>query len=399
MIQGRSHFFAFPHTFHQRDHDRVITELQEAGATGVNLALNYHASRDFLLRQGPSLEYLADGFHYYKPDLSQYPIEGIRPETRDHWPTSDLLNEVLDSAGRLDFDIAAWGVFLHNGAIGKARPDATVANALGNHFLSELCPSNLSVQGYVQGLVTDLSSRGVTSIAIESLHFHGARHGEHHERFFLEMSKTTEFLFSLCFCSSCTAVFESRDGNAEELKVRVINALQPFLQDTDPWLNVNLTEDLLNEIVGENISAYLRTREDTVTNLYAIALEIAHRSGVTLRLVDQSPLLDYSDNYPLDSSWLVGLDFKRVQNYVDAYEPLIYRLETSHVEEVTRHYQERIGTKIIPILRPTYPDNFSEKGLREKVATLRSLGITDVDFYLLDTMRTRDLNWIKAALT
>lgn len=398
MNKRASQLFAFSHTFSGRNHSAVITELQKSGASGVNLALNYHASRDFLLRQGPTLEYLVDGFHYYLPSLDKYPANGFRPEIKDHLNSSDLLNSVIRAATFSGFNISAWAVFLHNSAIGKAHPEATVTNALGNHFLSELCPANPGVQGYVDGLVADLSSRGISAIAMESLHFHGARHGEHHERFFLEMSKTTEFLFSLCFCSSCCAAFESEGGDAQSLKNRVESALQPFLEDADPWLRVILTQDLLKEILGESISAYLRTREKTVSSLYAKAYEIAQRSNVKMRLVDQCPLLDFSDNAPLDSSWLLGINYDEVQNYVHAFEPLVYRAAVRDAVALTEHYQERIKKEIIPILRPTFPDNLSKIDLKAKVSALRTLGIDEIDFYLLDTMRPRDLSWIKSAL-
>ena len=69
-MTSRSNAFAFPYTFFRQSAKEVISELKEIGFTGINLALNYHASRDFLLRQGPQLEYLADGFHYYKTDLT-----------------------------------------------------------------------------------------------------------------------------------------------------------------------------------------------------------------------------------------------------------------------------------------------------------------------------------------
>lgn len=398
MTEKRSHFFAFTHTFNQRDQASVIQELQLAGATGVNLALNYHASRDFLLRQGPALEYLPDGFHYYKPDLSRYPAGSYTPSSADHWASSEMLDSLLERAQEADFLIAAWAVFLHNSAIGRAYPDATVTNALGNHFLSELCPANPKVRGYVLGMVDDLSSRGISAIAMESLHFHGARHGEHHERFFLEMSPTTEFLFSLCFCPSCIDAFDKSGGDGKALNRKIISVLRPFLDDADPWLKMVLTKDRLAEILGEEVLQYLQLREDTLTSLYQSVSKTAHSANVKLQLVDQTPIIDFSDSAPLDSSWLVGIDNEKIQPFVDAYTPLIYRKSADEVETITRHYKEKISQEIIPILRPTYPDNLSLDGLVEKVARIRALGINEVDFYLLDTMRPRDLDWIKQSL-
>ena len=64
----RANAFCFPYSFFRQGALTVLQELKSSGFSGINLALNYHGSRDFLLRQGPQLEYLADGFHYYLPD-------------------------------------------------------------------------------------------------------------------------------------------------------------------------------------------------------------------------------------------------------------------------------------------------------------------------------------------
>jgi len=63
------------------------------------------------------------------------------------------------------------------------------------------------------------------------------------------------------------------------------------------------------------------------------------------------------------------------------------------------HYLKIVGGEIIPILRPTFPDNLSQETLMEKVRHLREIGIENIDFYLLDTMRPRDLIWIRNALS
>lgn len=399
MSPARSHAFTFPYTFFRQGPQEVIPELQQVGFTGINLALNYHASRDFILRQGPQLEYLSDGFHYYHPDLSKYDQGALVPHDRDHLLDNHMLESVVATAKSAQFDINAWAVFLHNSALGMQHPEATVTNVYGNHFLSELCPSNPAVAAYVRGLSADLCSRGITSIAIESLHFHGARHGEHHERFFMELSPTTEFLFSLCFCPSCSQKFAHGDGDPFALKSKVASALKPFIDDHDPWLGKPVTQDLLANILGPEILDYLRTREGTVSSLYGDVTKIAHRSNVSTRIIDQAPLIDSQSSTPLDLSWLVGIDNERVRKVVDVYEPLIYRSTPQKVEEVAKHYKDLLGGEIIAIVRPTYPDNQSAGTLRDKVTALRKCGISDIDFYLLDAMRPRDLNWIKEALS
>ncbi len=398
MNVSKSHAFAFVHTFEGREPSRVVGELRRFGLTGLNLALNYHAARDFLLRQGPRLEYLKDGFNYFLPNLSLYPEGGLRPSPANSYTSSELLNSIVLESSQQNFEISAWGVFLHNGSLGAAFPECTVENAIGNRFLSDLCPSNPQVRSYCYGLAEDLMSRGIDSLAIESLHFHGVRHGEHHERFFLEMSPITEFLLSLCFCASCLNRFAEVDGDGARLKSQITEALSDFLQDQDPWLGLELTKERLAGICGAEILSYLHVREETVSSLYKEIAEIARSHGVTTRLIDQTPLSDMARSQPLDQSWILGINSEELRKYVDIYEPLIYRDNPISVQEVASHYLERVGGKIIPILRPTFPDNLSKENLIAKVEKLRELGIEEIDFYLLDTMRPRDLTWIKEAL-
>ncbi len=398
MISKKSNVFALPHTFFNQSPRRVIEELQETGITGINLALNYHASRDFLLRQGPRLEYLKDGFHYYRPDLSAYAGDGLAPSPIDSLPDSEMLESVISSAREMNFEINAWAVFLHNSALSRDRPEVTCVNVYGSHFRSELCPGNLQVRSYVHGLAKDLSSRGIASLAIESLHFHGTAHGEHHERFFLEMGSITSFLFSLCFCSSCMDLFSNRGGDPLSLRARVIESLKPFLESQDPWLETELTKENLQEIVGADLLDYLLMREESVTSLYREVSEIAHASNVQTAFIDQSPLIQGSGLEPSYSSWQVGVNPAEIRRNVDRYEPLIYRKTPLEVESVATHYREIVGGEIVPILRPTYPDNGTQESLTEKVRLLNRVEVFGIDFYLLDTLRVRDLGWIKGAL-
>jgi hypothetical protein len=395
MTSVKSNAFTLPYTFFREPAAKVISELKESGLSGVNLALNYHASRDFLLRQGPQLEYLADGFHYYKVDKSNYEANALIPAEFDQLPSNQLLENVLAEAAKQEFEVNAWAVYMHNSAIGMNHPEATVTNVFGNKFLSELCPINKSVQAYAIGLTKDLSRRGVKSIMAESLHFHGARHGEHHERFFMELSSVTEFLFSLCFCSDCKSNFS---GDANSLAAKIKDKLQTVFDDKDPWLSKELTKEFLAELLGDQILQYLSAREDAVAGLYERVVATAHASGVKFKYEDQAPLLDIKSTNSLDKSWEIGIDNNQIAKIVDCYEPLVYRANPSDVGALAKSYKERISTSISAILRPTFPDCTEADNLIKKVEVLKQLQITEIDFYLLDTFRPRDLNWIKKAI-
>jgi hypothetical protein len=45
-----------------------------------------------------------------------------------------------------------------------------------------------------------------------------------------------------------------------------------------------------------------------------------------------------------------------------------------------------------------YPDNVAKDTLVKKVQSVGELKVSAIDFYLLDTMRKRDLGWIKESL-
>lgn len=393
---GRHNAFTFPYTFFRQSAAQVIPELQSYGFTGINLALNYHASRDFLLRQGPALEYLVDGFHYYAPNRDKYPAQAVEPDPKDCLIDNRMLDDVIDVANARGFEVNAWAVFMHNSAIGFQYPKLTVTNCFGNHFLSELCPSSPEIAGYISGLSDDLASRGITALAIESLHFHGAHHGEHHERFFLEMSEITGFLLSLCFCASCIANFV---GDGAALKERVAQLLRPFLEEGDEWLGVDLTKENLASIAGEEILGYLTSREETVAQRYREVKAVTAAYGVRTKFIDQAPLISTSVNAPLAKSWQVGIDNTLIDKAVDIYEPLIYRTSAEEVGALASHYRCEISSEITAILRPTYPDNDSKEKLGAKVQVLHDSSVHDIDFYLLDAMRPGDLEWIKSAIT
>jgi hypothetical protein len=230
----------------------------------------------------------------------------------------------------------------------------------------------------------------------ESLHFHGARHGEHHERFFMELSPVTEFLFSLCFCAACKSNFS---GDADSLSSKIKEKLQIVFDDKDPWLGKNLSKDVLAELLDNEILQYLTAREDAVANLYEKVVAVAHASGVKLKYEDQSPLLDTNSAKTLDRSWELGINNQKISKIVDIYEPLVYRTTADGVSALVSSYLKDMSVPVSAILRPTYPDCTEQNNLIQKVEALKSLEIKNIDFYLLDTFRPRDLTWIKKAIS
>ena len=388
--------FAFIHSFSPPNNPSVnIDKLQDSGLTGINLALNYHASRDFTLRGTPSLRYLEDGAHYYQPDLSKYSTGAITPSPDDVYQDNSTLEKIQESGRKSGFDIHAWAVYFHNSAAGKQNPETVQINGLGQKLLASLCPSNPSAQGYAIGLTNDLLSRGIKSIAAESIHFHGLIHGEHHERYFIELSEISQYLLGFCLCIYCQSAAESAGADAKKLASEISAALNKLIAADDPWLGQQLNIANLISIFGIDIKNWILGQQRTLVNLHKELTKLAHSAGATLRWVDQSPLID-----GLAQSWRIGIDPKELGQVVDVIEPLFYRQNTSEIIELAKSYLSTINSpeKITGILRPTYPDNSSDKELALRISALKNLGIENIDFYLFDVWRERDLDWIKQAL-
>ena len=388
--------FAFIHSFSPPNNPSVnIDKLQDSGLTGINLALNYHASRDFTLRGTPSLRYLEDGAHYYQPDLSKYSTGAITPSPDDVYQDNSTLEKIQESGRKAGFDIHAWAVYFHNSAAGKQNPEAVQVNGLGQKLLASLCPSNPSAQGYAIGLTNDLLSRGIKSIAAESIHFHGLIHGEHHERYFIELSEISQYLLGFCLCIYCQSAAESAGADAKKLASEISAALNKLIAADDPWLGQQLNIANLISIFGIDIKNWILGQQRTLVNLHKEITKLAHSAEATLRWVDQSPLIG-----GLDQSWRIGIDPVELGQVVDVIEPLFYRQNTSEIIELAKSYLSTINSpeKITGILRPTYPDNSSDKELALRISALKNLGIENIDFYLFDVWRERDLDWIKQAL-
>ena len=388
--------FTFIHSFSSPNNPSVnINKIQDAGLTGINLALNYHASRDFTLGSTPSLKYLEDGAHYYQPDLSKYSTGAITPSPEDVYQDNTAL-ELIQSAGKSsDFEINAWAVYFHNSAAGKQNPEAVQINGLGQRLLASLCPSNPSAQGYAIGLTKDLLSRGIKSIAAESIHFHGLIHGEHHERYFIELSEISQYLLGFCLCIYCQSAAESNGADAKKLVIAISAALNKLITEDDPWIGQDLNIDNLFSIFGVDIKTWILSQGHTLVALHTELAKLVHSAGATLRWVDQSPLIG-----GLDQSWRIGINPTQLSQVVDVIEPLFYRQSTSEIINLAQSYLSVIHSpkKITGILRPTFPDNSSQHELIERVKALKNIGVDDIDFYLFDVWRERDLEWIKQAL-
>ena len=122
----KSNAFIFTQSFNDTDSKSLITKLADSGFTGINLAVNYHASRDFSPMKNGELIYPKDGFHYYLPENKNYPAESLIPHEESHLQDNNLLDSIIQA--RDNFEINAWAVFLHNSSFFKTHSGYNTQN-------------------------------------------------------------------------------------------------------------------------------------------------------------------------------------------------------------------------------------------------------------------------------
>ncbi len=359
-----------------------------AGVGGVTLASVYHEARDvFPHNPRRVIRYLEPGAAYFRPDPARWSGQRLRPVPSTAIGDRDPFAEAAEEARRRGLKLHAWTVFCHNDRLGFEHPDCAPANAFGDRHLTELCPAHPEVRAYARTLVTELARYGVDAVRAESLHFHGLRHGYHHERYFEELGPAAEALLGLCFCGHCRAAAVRAGVPAEEAAAAVRTELRRRLADDAAAAE----PAALDELAGGAVAAYVDASAATVTSLAAEVTEEAARHGMRL---------SFMDGGGPGTGWLSGIDLPGLAKAAHQIETLGYARTPEAVREKLAAFALH-GVRpqdMAVILRPMASDCDGPANLAAKIAVLRELGVPEVEFYHYGLMRLSSLDRIGAAL-
>ncbi|MEU3568736.1 hypothetical protein AB0E96_09960 [Kitasatospora sp. NPDC036755] len=362
---------------------------ERAGVGGVTLASVYHEARDvFPHNPRRVVRYLEPGAAYFRPDPVRWLGRRLAPVPSTAIGERDPFAEAAEQARRRGLKLHAWTVFCHNDRLGFAHPDCAPANAFGDRHLTELCPANPEVREYALTLVAELARYGVDAIRAESLHFHGLRHGYHHERYFEELGPTAEALLGVCFCPHCRAAATRAGVPAEEVAEAVRAELRHRLADE----SAAAEPADLSALADGAFAAYVDASAATVTSLAAELTEQARRHGMRL---------SFMDGGGPGSGWLAGIDLPALAQVTDQVETLGYARTPEAVREKIAAFALH-GVRpqsMAVILRPMSSDCDGPENLAAKITTLRELGVPEVEFYHYGLMRLSSLDRISAALS
>ncbi|RGD60466.1 hypothetical protein DR950_24180 [Kitasatospora xanthocidica] len=360
-----------------------------AGVGGVTLASVYHEARDvFPHNPRRVVRYLEPGAAYFRPDPAAWRGRRLAPAPSTAIGDRDPFAEAGEEARRRGLKLHAWTVFCHNDRLGFAHPDCAPANAFGDRHLTELCPANPEVREYALTLVAELARYGVDAVRAESLHFHGLRHGYHHERYFEELGPTAEALLGVCFCPHCRAAATAAGVPAEEVAEAVRAELRHRLADE----SAAARPADLSALADGAFAAYVDASAATVTSLAADLSEQARRHGMRL---------SFMDGGGPGTGWLAGIDLPALAGAADQIETLGYAKTPEAVREKLAAFAlHGVHPKSMAvILRPMSSDCDGPENLAAKIATLRELGVPEVEFYHYGLMRLSSLDRIGAALS
>ncbi|MFD7414906.1 hypothetical protein [Kitasatospora purpeofusca] len=359
-----------------------------AGVGGVTLASVYHEARDvFPHNPRRVIRYLEPGAAYFRPDPARWSGRRLRPTPSTAIGDRDPFAEAAAEAGRRGLKLHAWTVFCHNDRLGFEHPDCAPANAFGDRHLTELCPAHPEVREYARTLVTELARYGVDAIRAESLHFHGLRHGYHHERYFEELGAAAEALLGICFCAHCRAAAVRAGVPAEEVAATVRAEVRRRLADEAAAAE----PAALDRLADGAVAAYVDASAATVTSLAAELAEEASRHSMRL---------SFMDGGGPGTGWLSGIDLPGLAKAAHQIETLGYARTPEAVREKVAAFALH-GVRpqdMAVILRPMASDCDGPADLAAKIAVLRDLGVPEVEFYHYGLMRLSSLDRIGAAL-
>ena len=394
--------FAFPSDLADEGVDTVLDNLADrAGLGGITVAFSYHAARDvFPHNPRRKVRLLDRGELHFPPARSLYDGLRIQPRVNAEALERDVLRDTCAAASERGLGVRAWTVFLH-----ADRPDehqdCVTRNAFGDLEPADLCPANPDVRAYVRALVADIARHDVTSILAESLHYHPVTHGHHHERYFIELGERARYLLGLCFCEHCLACAERSGVDGAAVRRAVVDELERVFDDS----HAVVAGELDHAALGDELTAYLRVRADTVTSLAAEAAEVADVHGKRFVFLDLSGAVKgYATGRPsggpaADVAWRYGIDLPGLSRACPEIEVLGYAADVDRVRLDLETYRRILGDARISVaLRPSPPDCEAPENLAAKVALARELGLARVDFYHYGFVRLEALDMIRAAL-
>lgn len=374
----------------EEDLDKTVHSFRGLGLDTVTLAGSYHAGK-FLRPHGKTgkVYFPEDGTVYFKSSPRLY--GAIKPVPNSMLGERDMLRELSQEKS---IATNVWLVLLHNTLLGSRHPSCCVANAFGDRYVYNLCPSSPDARAYAVGLARDVTGNyRVSGLSLETPGFLPYAHGFHHEFALTKPNRWLDSWLGLCFCEHCMAGAKRAGIDGERLKARAANDIADYLAT-----GIDFPSDMAEAFWladtrsdGE-LQAFLDLRCMIVTSLVA-EIRAAVPRDVTVAVIP-------SVARPTGDAWYEGSDLAAIAGVADAMEVCFYEPGADRVKADLYDVRRRLRGKgkLRGILRPAYPDFATKAEFLTAITALINGGVTELAFYNWGHLRSANVSWIAEAM-
>lgn len=381
--------FVYPWDIAATGIEQVIEDFKDVGCNTLVVNSSYHHGR-FFHPGREAFQYVDQSAISFTPDLTRY--GRLQPVVHEEIANQNILAETRAHCEREGMDFVTWWVGLHNSSLGKEHPDLCVQNIWGDRYTYALCPSQPEVQQYAVALFEDtLVTVQPQRILTEAIAFLQMAHGDHHELILLNLSRSAEWLLSLCFCDTCCQNAEKEGVNTSEVKTLV----EQLVRERVNYDMGHLEEDAyeLPHLLLEypELYQYQQARVSTVTKLVKQLGEIAKRHGVAL---DYMPS---SSGLPANQTFFEGVSLQQTAEISDRFMALGYvnADSTAHtLRTLSRFVPDRAHAVALTLHADVNPTNHS---LLEHIQSIAEANVNAVYYYNYGLLNKRRLSWVKEA--
>jgi hypothetical protein len=368
---------------------KAVDEFLGLGLDTVTIAGSYHAGK-FLRPHGKGKIYFPeDGTVYFKADPQRY--GAIKPIMNTLVAERDVVRE-LTEAGRMPVNV--WLVLLHNTALGMRHPEATVANAFGDRYIYNLCPSAPKAREYAIALARDVTEcYEVAGISLETPGFLPYAHGFHHEFALNAPNRWLDSQLGLCFCDHCLKGSRQAGIDSGRLKSQIAEDVSAYLSS-----DIDFPPDMAEAFwVADtrsdgDLKSFLDWRSTVVTSLVA-EIRTSVRADANVAVIP-------SVARPTGGAWYEGSDLAALAEAAHFIEACFYESSAMRVKSELFDIRRRLRGrgKLRGILRPAYPDFGNRAEFLAAMGVLAEDGIDEVAFYNWGHLREANLAWIADGL-
>ena len=359
------------------------------GLDTVTVAGSYHAGK-FLRPHGKGKVYFPeDGTVYFKANPERY--GAIKPLPNSMLAERDVLRE-LTNQGRLATNV--WLVLMHNTRLGTQHPQSAIANAFGDRYIYNLCPSAPDARAYAIGLARDVTaSYPVSGVSLETPGFLPYAHGFHHEFALNRPNRWLDSQLGLCFCEHCQAGAKRAGITVEALRQQVAGDIEAFLSsDVDFPADMAEAFWLADTRTDGALKAFLDWRCTVVTSLVEEIRQAVRK--------DASVAVIPSVARPTAGAFYEGSDLAALAEAAGLIEACFYEAGAARVKADLFDVKRRLRGKgrLRGIVRPSFPDLDTKSEFLAAIRALGEGGVSEVAFYNWGHIRDANLNWIAEGL-